>query len=123
MNSPSWNLDRIVGSILLSGMILAVILLSVSLVWQWVATGMFGTFPTIVATNLLGYLIDTFRYAIIGGMSPGVLASTGIAVLLLTPFASVFASVLFFGLREHNHVFTGITGFVLLVLAIVLFIV
>jgi uncharacterized membrane protein len=123
MNPHPRNLDRLVSSILLAGVILAVILLVIALAWQWVSTGRYGSFPAIAATNLLGYMVYTFQNATVLGLSPTILANGGIAVLLLTPFVRVFASVLFFGFREHNHVFTAITAFVLVVLGIVLFIV
>jgi uncharacterized membrane protein len=121
MNSHRWDLNRLVGSILLVGVTIAVILLVIALAWQWISTGSFGSFPAIAATNLLGYMEYTFQNATTKGIGPEVLADAGIAVLLLTPFASVLTSVLFFGFREHNHAYTAITAFVLVTLGIVLF--
>jgi uncharacterized membrane protein len=121
MNPHPWDLDRLVGSILLAGVILAGTLLATALLWQWISTGTFGSFPTIAATNLLGYMEYTFQNATTEGIGPVVLADTGIAVLLLTPFASVLASVLFFAFRKHDRAFTAITGFVMVILGIVLF--
>jgi uncharacterized membrane protein len=121
MNLHPHDLDSLVGSILFAGVLLAVSLLTTALVWQWISTGVLGSFPTIVATNLLGYIITISQNVAAEGLGPVVLADTGMAVLLLTPFTSVFASVLFFGIREHDLVYTGITAFVLVVLGIVLF--
>jgi uncharacterized membrane protein len=119
MNSR-WDLHTLVGSILMAGVILATGLLIAGLVWQWMSSGTFGSFPSILATNLLGYVIYTLQNATVEGMGPATLVNAGIAILLLTPFVRVFASVLFFGFREENRVYTAITGFVFVVLGIVL---
>jgi uncharacterized membrane protein len=47
---------------------------------------------------------------------------TGIGILLLTPLASILASLLFFSLADRNWKFTAVTGFTLIVLVYVLFI-
>jgi len=107
--------------ILLAGLILAISLIITGLVWQWILTGTFGVFPAIAAMNLLEYSIYTLRNATVEGMGPAALANSGIAVLLFTPFVRVLASVIFFGFREHNRIYTAFTGFVLVILGIVLF--
>jgi uncharacterized membrane protein len=123
MNAFPRDLDTLVDVILLSGLVLSVSFLVAGLVWQWLSTGTFGSFPTISASNLLGFVVYILRSIPVPGMGPTALVNSGIAVLLLTPFVRVVASVLFFGLREHNRIYTAFTGFVLIVLAIVLFVV
>ncbi len=115
------ELDPLVGSILLAGVVLSCALLITALTWQWISTGSFGTFPTLTATNLLGFLLLTMQTILLEGIQPSALANLGIATLLLTPFISILASVVFFGFHERNHAFTAITGFVLLILGIILF--
>jgi uncharacterized membrane protein len=117
------DLNTVVDVTLLGGLILSVSIIIASLVWQWLSSGTLGFFPAIPARNLLEYLIYTFRNASSEGMGPTVLANAGIAVLLLTPFMRVLASALFFGLYEHNRIYTAITAFVLAFLGIVLFVV
>jgi uncharacterized membrane protein len=121
MNAPARDLNTLVDGILLAGLVLSVTLIIAGLGWQWISTGSMGSFPTITAHNLLEYVLYIFRNITIGEMVPAALVNAGIAALLLTPFARVLASFLFFGFQERNRTYTAITGFVLVVLAIVLF--
>jgi uncharacterized membrane protein len=54
-------------------------------------------------------------------LRPRVLINMGIAVLMLTPFVRVLASVFYFALVERNWKYTLFTGFVLCVLTYSLF--
>jgi uncharacterized membrane protein len=121
MRMFSRDLNAVVNVTLLGGLMFSLLLLTISLAWQWFSSGVFGFFPAISAHNLLEYLTYILRNASYEKMGPATLAYAGIAVLLLTPFIRVLASMLYFGFREHNRIYTTITAFVLMVLGIVLF--
>jgi uncharacterized membrane protein len=121
MKPLSRDLNTLVDVILLSGLALSVTLILAGLGWQWISTGSVGFFPSISSHNLLEYMLYVLRNITVAEMGPAALVNGGIAALLLTPFFRVLASVLYFGFRERNRIYTVITGFVLIVLAIVLF--
>ena len=54
-------------------------------------------------------------------LRPRVMVNMGMAVLMLTPFVRVLASVFYFALVERNWKYTLFTGFVLGVLTYTLF--
>ncbi|MGZ3606158.1 MAG: DUF1634 domain-containing protein, partial [Thermodesulfobacteriota bacterium] len=54
-------------------------------------------------------------------LRPRVMINMGIAVLMLTPFVRVLASVFYFAFAERNWKYTLFTGFVLGVLTYSLF--
>jgi uncharacterized membrane protein len=116
------DLNTIVWSILLGGLGISFVLICIGLAWQWLVTGTFGIFPSISAMNLGKYLVNTIWTFSADGVGPVAVVHTGIAILLLTPFLRVLASVLFFIFQEANRKFSAITGFVLVVLGIVLFV-
>jgi uncharacterized membrane protein len=120
MNLKAPDLETLVWTILACGLLLSVSLILSGLVWEWIASGTLRTGPPILAVNLRGLLA-----AVIAGSSSGltsvVLLDSGIAVLLLTPYTRVLASVFFFTFKDHNYRYSAITGFVAAVLTWVLF--
>jgi uncharacterized membrane protein len=116
------GLERLVWSILLGGLALALGCICVGLVWEWTSLGSPSITPPFSATNLAGYLLVAATETPDMGTIPAVLVYTGIGILLLTPLASILASLLFFSLADRNWKFTAVTGFTLIVLVYVLFI-
>jgi len=114
------DLEPLVWTILGGGLVLSITLILAGLVWGWTSSGVISLGPPILALNLRGFIEATFSGAA-GGLSPAVLLNCGIAVLLLTPYTRVLASVIFFAARDHDYRFTAITGFVAVVLTWVLF--
>lgn len=115
MTARSPDLKTVVWTILLTGLIASITLIAAGLV-----LGGFKPLPPITAANLLDFIVANAGTAETG---PALLIYSGIALLLLTPFARVLASTLYFSLKEHDWKFTCITGFVLAVLVVVLFLV
>jgi uncharacterized membrane protein len=122
MESYPRGLERLVWSILLGGLALALVCICAGLIWEWTALGSLSITPPISATNLAGYLLVAGTETLDMGVVPAVLVYTGIGILLLTPLASILASLLFFSLADRNWKFTAVTGFTLIVLVYVLFI-
>lgn len=56
-----------------------------------------------------------------GALRPRVLINFGLAVLLLTPYVRVAASMLYVAVAERNWKYTAFTGFVFAVLTYSLF--
>ncbi len=123
MTRRSLDLNRVVWSILLVGLIVSIALITAGLIWLLLTAGTFEPLPAITAINLLEFVVYVAGNAGTGETGPAFLIYSGIAVLLFTPFARVLASTLYFALKEHNWKFTCITGFVLTVLMVILFLV
>jgi uncharacterized membrane protein len=114
-------LETLVFLILAGGLLLSVALILVGLTWEWTGPGTLNAdHPAISAVNVRG-LLESIMAGSPGGLSPLVLLSAGIAVLLMTPYVQVLAAMLFFTFRERNYRFSAITGFVALVLTWILF--
>jgi uncharacterized membrane protein len=119
----SLDLNTVVWSILLGGLIVSITLVTAGLIWLLLVAGGFELLPAIRALNLLEFVVYVVENAGTGETGPAFLIYSGIAVLLFTPFVRVLASTLYFSLKEHDWKFTCITGFVLAVLSVILFLV
>ena len=86
------------------------------LAWHRLATGVATFDAPLGGTDALRLLTGDLRLAVAGRLSPRLLVSLGIAVLLFTPYLRVLASVVFFAAVEHDWKYTLFTGFVLAVL-------
>jgi uncharacterized membrane protein len=114
------DLETLAWTILAGGLLLSVFLILSGLVWEWIAAGTLHMGPPILAVNFRGFL-EAIVTGSSKGIAPAILLNSGIAVLLLTPYAQVLASMCFFAFRDRNYQFTAITGFVGAVLTWVLF--
>jgi uncharacterized membrane protein len=102
-------------------LLLSVAQILVGLMWEWTGQGTLNVdHPAISAVNVRG-LLETIVTGSPGGLSPPVLLSAGIAVLLMTPYVQVLAALLFFTFRDRNYRFSAITGIVAVMLTWVLF--
>ena len=114
-------LETLVFAILSRGLLLSVVLILAGLTWEWILQGTLNAdHPALSAVNVRG-LLESFAAGSPAGLSPLVLLSAGIAVLLMTPYVQVLAAMLFFTFRDRNYRFSAITGFVAVVLTWVLF--
>jgi uncharacterized membrane protein len=114
-------MEALVGYILLVGVLLSLLLIVVGIVWHWISTGRLGLEYSIVGMNLFRFVIHDARDALQGMFRPRLFTNLGIAVLMLTPFVRVLASVLYFGFGARNWKYTLFTGIVLSVLTYSLF--
>jgi len=115
------DLNAVVWSILLAGLVSSVVLMAAGMIWMLLTAGTIEPPPPIAAANLRGFILYVATRFTAGERGPAFLIYSGIAVLLLTPFARVLASTLYFAASERNRKYTLITGFVLTVLTLVLF--
>jgi uncharacterized membrane protein len=114
------DLETLAWTILAGGLLLSISLILTGLAWEWIAAGTLHMGPPLLAVNLRGFL-EAIVTGSSRGLTPAVFLNSGIAVLLLTPYTQVLASMCFFAFRDHDYRFTAITGFVGAVLTWVLF--
>lgn len=119
--SSGFDMETLVGSILLIGVLLSVALLISGSIWNWVSTGQLQVNYPIVGMNLFTFLTTELRQATSGQVRPQLMISMGITALMLTPFTRVFVSMLYFALVERNLKYMLFTCFVLGVLTYSLF--
>jgi len=114
-------MDAVIGYVLLIGVMTSIVLVALGLAWHWWRTGELGIDYTIANMNLFEFVVADLRQIASAEVRPRFLVSLGIAVLLLTPYLRVLASLIFFSTVERNWRYTAITGFVLAVLTYSLF--
>ncbi len=116
-----FDMESLVGYILLTGVLLSVALLAIGFVWRWVRVGNLRFEHSIVGMNFFEFILSTLRQMASHALRPRLFLNMGIGVLMLTPFVRVLASVFYFAFVEHNWKYTLFTGFVLSVLTYSLF--
>jgi uncharacterized membrane protein len=116
-----FDMEILVGSILQYGLLLSVALLVAGLAWHWTTTRQLGTEYVVTGMNLFQFLLADVRQAILGTMRPRLLVSLGLAVLLMTPYTRVMASLAYFAFVERNWKYALFTAFVFVVLSYSLF--
>jgi uncharacterized membrane protein len=120
-NYDRFDMESLVGYILLTGILLSVALLAVGFVWRWLRVGNLRFEHSIVGMNFFEFISSTLRQMASRAFRPRLFLNMGIAVLMLTPFVRVLASVFYFAFVEHNWKYTLFTAFVLTVLTYSLF--
>jgi uncharacterized membrane protein len=115
------QMEALIGYVLLSGVALSVLLIVAGLLWRLVAIGHLTAEYSLSGMNLAQFAAAEVRLVASSELRPRLLINLGMVLLMLTPFARVLASVLFFAFAARNLKYTVITGFVLLVLGYSLF--
>ncbi len=116
------RMDLLVGYLLLGGVLTSAALVTAGLAWRYISIGRLTTDYTISGTNLAQFVWHELGLARAGQLRPRLLINLGVAALLLTPYARVLASMLYFAFAARNWKYTLFTGFVLAVLTYSLFI-
>lgn len=116
-----FRMDVLVGYVLLGGVVSAMVLIAIGLIWHWAATGTLGLDYSMGGMNFFQFVVSDVETIIRTGFGPRRMINLGVAVLMLTPFVRVASSMLYFGVVEHNWKYTVFTGFVLAVLTYSLF--
>ncbi len=114
-------MDVLVGYILLDGVLMSMALVMAGLFWHWLRYGNLVLDYRISGMNLFQLVGTEIRLAVFGQLRPRLLINLGIAVLMLTPFLRVVASVAYFLAVLRNWKYTFFTLFVLTVLTYSLF--
>ncbi len=115
------EMDVLVGYILLGGVLFSMALIVTGLSWKYAETGGLRLDYELAGMNLFQFVVGEIRLALHGQVRPRLLVNMGIAVLMLTPFLRVLASMVYFFAVLRNWKYTVFTLFVLLVLTRSLF--
>jgi uncharacterized membrane protein len=110
------DMETLVGDILLGGVMLSMLLTVTGMVWHWVTTGHLQVEYSLVGVNLIQFMLTDVQGLTSGSIRPQLLISAGIAVLMLTPYVRVLASMAYFALAGRNWKYTLFTGLVLSIL-------
>jgi uncharacterized membrane protein len=116
-----FDMDALVGYILLIGVLISLVLVAGALVWKWSETGGVGFDYTLTGMNLFQLVVTEARLAAQGALRPRLLLSLGIAVLMLTPYVRVLASMVYFMAALKNWKYSLFTAIVLVTLTYSLF--
>lgn len=117
-----FDMEEVIGYILLTGVLLSIALIVVGLVWNLALTGTLRIAYLIRTANLSGFIAREAGQVASGHITAGTFIILGIIVLMLTPYLRVLGSMLYFTFAEHNWKYSLFTGFVLAVLTYALFI-
>ncbi len=120
-DARSATMEALIGSILLGGVLASMALIVAGLAWSWSVSGTLGLDYQLGGTNLFASLAVDLAQIFVPESRGQALVSAGIAMLLLTPYLRVLASVFFFAFVQRNGKYTLFTGFVLAVLTYSLF--
>ncbi|HET7840332.1 MAG TPA: DUF1634 domain-containing protein [Terriglobia bacterium] len=115
------DMDLLIGYLLLYGVLLSLALITAGLVWRYFRTGNAWLDYQISGMNLFQFVMQEFKLTAHAQLRPRLLVNLGIAVLMLTPFIRVAASVVYFMAVLKNWKYTVFTLIVLVVLSYSLF--
>ncbi len=116
-----FDMDAVVGYILLIGVLISLVLVGAALIWRWIDTRSLSFDYKITGMNLFELVLVEIRLAAQGAFRPRLLMSLGIAMLMLTPFIRVLASMVYFMAALKNWKYSVFTAIVLLTLTYSLF--
>ncbi|MGH9717297.1 MAG: DUF1634 domain-containing protein [Candidatus Acidiferrales bacterium] len=116
-----FDMDAVVGYILLIGVLISLALVAAALIWRWLKTGTLAFDYKLTSMNLFHLILDEVRLATHGPLRPRQLLSLGIAMLMLTPFIRVLASMVYFMTALKNWKYSLFTAVVLVTLTYSLF--
>jgi uncharacterized protein len=115
------DMDLLIGYLLLYGVLLSLALITAGLAWRYFRTGNAWLDYQISGMNLFQFVVEEFKLTAHAELRPRLLVNLGIAVLMLTPFIRVAASVVYFLAVLKNWKYTVFTLIVLVVLSYSLF--
>lgn len=110
---PQIDVEALVGLTLLVGVILSLTLIAAGLAWHWVVRGTLQLDYILPATSVAEFVVTDVRQVAQAVARPRLLVNLGIAVLLLTPYVRVLASMLYFVFVERDAKYAVFTAFVL----------
>ena len=107
------DVEAVVGYTLMAGVLTSLVLVAVGLAWHWIVRGTLQFDYTLPGTNVADFLRADVEQAALAPTRPRLLVNWGIAVLLLTPYVRVLASMIYFALVDRDWKYTLFTAFVL----------
>ena len=116
-----FDMDAIVGYILLIGVLISLVLVVAALIWRWIDTRTVAFNYKLTGMNLFELILNEVKLAMHGMLRPRLLLSMGITMLMLTPFIRVLVSMVYFMAALKNWKYSVFTAIVLLTLTYSLF--
>jgi uncharacterized membrane protein len=95
-------MEAVVGWTLLLGVLASLALIATGLAWHWAARGTLQFDYSLPATSVAQFVIADVQQMTETAARPRLLVNLGIAVLMLTPYVRVLASMLYFVFVERN---------------------
>jgi uncharacterized membrane protein len=89
----NFDMESLVGYILLIGILLSVALLVVGFIWRWTRVGPLRFEHSLAGMNFFEFILSTLRQTASHAFRPRLFLNMGIGILMLTPFVRVLASV------------------------------
>lgn len=115
------EMDVLVGYILLFGVLLSMAFLVAGLIWRWAETRGVSMDYRLAGMNLFELVTQDAGRMAHGQFRARMMITSGILVLMLTPYFRVVASMLYFLTVLKNWKYTVFTSIVLIVLTYSLF--
>ena len=107
------DVEVVVGYTLLGGVLVSLALVVAGLLWHWTVHGSLQFDYTLPGTNVADFIRADVAQAAGAPARPRLLVNWGIAVLMLTPYVRVLASVVYFAVIDRDWKYTLFTAFVL----------
>jgi uncharacterized membrane protein len=118
---PAFGMETLVGSILLGGVALSSALLAIGVIWHWIITGHLELEYLLAGANFPEFLLDDIRQLFSNAIQPRSFVDLGLAILMITPYVRVLASIVYFAFAERDWKYSVFTAFVFTVLTYSLF--
>jgi uncharacterized membrane protein len=107
------DVESVIGYTLSIGVWLSLGLIAVGFVWHWAIWGDLRFDYSLPATTVAGLVVSDLHQMSAAAARPRLLVNLGIAVLLLTPYVRVLASMLYFVFVHRNVKYSIFTAIVL----------
>ena len=98
----SFDMEDLISMMLRSGMLISMGMVLAGLALQMTGAGPGGLEDRLQGTNVLQFMLADLRRAGSPRLWPSLLAHLGVAVVLLTPYARLLASLYYFGYVERR---------------------
>jgi uncharacterized membrane protein len=110
---PRVDAEAVVGCTLMVGVALSLTLVAAGLGWHWIRYGSLQLDYELPATDVAAFLRADIVQATAAPARPRLLVNWGIAILLLTPYVRVLASMVYFAVVARDRKYALFTAFVL----------
>ena len=116
----NFDMESLVSSILRNGTLISMGLILASLTVGWVTRGHGNLGPNLQARSVPFLILEGLEQMGAPGAWPHLLIRLSVAALLITPYARVLASMVYFTWVDRSRKQAFFTGFVLILLTIIL---
>jgi uncharacterized membrane protein len=115
-----FDIEALIGYLLLGGVLLSAALILAGIIWHWVTMGKLQFEYAMPKLNLFEFMVADLR-RVAAGTGPRRMINLGLAVLMLVPYLRVAASIVYFAGAERDWKYTLFTAVVFAVLTYSLF--